>query len=729
MSIQRRDFLKHVGVGAFATTIPSPFAGLQQSPNEKEQKLHNDFQSNNPGTEYYFLGNGKILAAVQSSSKPESGTHAGLLVMSSEHFGRKISTYLYHPERGLQNSRFMVLVGGRAYTPEYDTSTIRWEYPDGIPTIVLEWEAGGCRVREELFCPINDAALVRTVTLRNASASSVDASSLILLYPNLMYFDEYNVDRVRKTLKATGYQSMELFSLNESTVGDRHMNIRFGELPPGTKKTVTAILTLNLSRDQWEQKGLAAMREESKHYWQRQVMLETDHKGLNHLFACSKNGIRTAVAQSGKMDGAIWQYNMEWVRDQSMVATGAAMSGQSEIAEALLRRMITLSVDDDGRTVDASRHRPPETIELDQNGELIYALWMYWAWTGSDHLIREYWKKIRSVADYVLQPMFRDPKIGLLKNFREYWERDPGFGVKEGYELAYQVWNIVGLQFAAEMATHMGEPEKAKAWRDASTLMKESFLKHPELSLVNGGRFVKRRLATGEVQRTLEPPNRQSMPKGMPLNVEPVSYCDPDASNVFPIMLGLVDPKSPLAANTLESMEHLWNQRWTTGGYARYDVTSEPDSPGSWSPSTMFITRSYFEAGNDEKVWRSLQWLLNVQGGKAGSWLEYYGDRPTPPLPPIGIIVWTWGEIIAFFIHHMLGVRPTPRDLVIRPRLLKEMNELNAKLLVHGHNVGLTVRRSAVKPSATVDGKTVALVNGSLTLPLPQKPMSIVITL
>lgn len=729
MSIQRRDFLKHVGVGALATTIPSPFVGLQQSPKAKEQQLHPDFQSNNPGTEYYFLGNGKILAALQSCPKPESGTHAGLLVMSSEHFGRKISTYLYHPERGLQNSRFVVLIGGRAYAPEYEKSTIHWEYPEGIPTVVLEWEVGGCNVREELFCPIQDAAIVRTVTLRNTTASSLDASSMMLLYPNLMYFDEYDVDRVKMTLTARGYQSMQLFSLNEATVGDRHMNVPFGAIAPGTAKTITLIMTLNLPREQWERKGLAAMREESKQYWQRHATLHTDHPELNHMFNCSKCGLRTAVAQSGKMDGGIWQYNMEWVRDQSMVAAGTAMSGQTEIAEALLRRMITQSVDDDGKTVDSSRHRPPETMELDQNGELLYALWMHWVWTGSDHLIREHWKKIRSVADYVLQPKFRDPKVGLLKNSREYWERDPAFGVKEGYELAYQTWNIVGLQLAADMANHMGEQAKAKEWTTASALMKESFLSHPKFSLVDGGRFVKRRLATGEVQWTFEPPNRQSMPKGMPLNVETTSYCDPDAANVLPIMLGVVDARSPLASKTLESMEHLWNQRWTTGGYARYDVTSEPDSPGPWPFATMFIARSYFEAGNDEKVWRSLNWLLNVQGGKAGSWLEYYGDRPTPPLPPVGIVVWTWSEILMFFIHHMLGLRPNPRNLVVRPRLLTGLNELTAKVVVHGHDVTLKILRSAAGPAATVDGKSVALVDGSLTLPLPRKSMSITITL
>ena len=730
MTIQRRDFLKHLSVGALAAGIEPSFSSPpNQSTTPPEQKLHPDYQSNNPGTEYFIFGNGKILGALQASPNPDLGTHGGLLVMSSEHFGRKISTYLYHPERGLQNSRFTPIINGRGYLPEFAHSTIRWIYPNGIPTVVLEWEAAGCAVQEESFCPIHDSAIVRTVTLRNNTGSAIDATSAMLLYPNLMYFDEYQVDRVNMTLTAKGYKTMQLFSLNKSTVGDRHMNIPFGEIAPGEEKQITLVFTLDLPREEFERKGLERMREETRKYWAQHGTFETNHAGLNHLFACSKSGLRAAVAQSGKMDGGIWQYNMEWVRDQSMVAVGTAMSGQSDIAEALLRRMISQSVDEDGRTVDSSRHRPPETMELDQNGELLYALWMYWVWTGSDHLIREYWKKIRNVAEYVLQPKFRDPAIGLLKNSREYWERDPAFGVKEGYELAYQTWNIVGLQRAADMALHVGEPGKAKEWTDASALMQKSFLSHPKYSLVDDGRFVKRRLATGEVQRTFEPLNRQSMPKGMPLNVETTSYCDPDAANVLPIMLGVVDAKSPLAAKTLESMEHLWNQRWTTGGYARYDVTSEPDSPGPWPFATMFITRAYCEAGDDAKVWRSLNWLLGVDGGKSGAWLEYYGDRPTPPLPPVGIVVWTWAEIIAFIVHHLLGVRPGPRELVIRPRLLSSLNGAHAKLRVQGHEVELTLKRAAQGQSALVDGTAVKLKNGTLTLPLPRKSMTIIITL
>ena len=118
MNVRRRDLLKYIGVGAVATTFPPSFASDDASKRSGDQKLHNDYQSNNEGTEYYFLGNGSLLAALQTVTKPESGTHCGLLLMSSDHFGRKISTYLYHPERGLQNSRFFFSADAKQYVPD-----------------------------------------------------------------------------------------------------------------------------------------------------------------------------------------------------------------------------------------------------------------------------------------------------------------------------------------------------------------------------------------------------------------------------------------------------------------------------------------------------------------------------------------------------------------------------------------------------------------------------------
>ncbi len=300
MSFERRHFLKTVGAGALAATVQPSFNLGEQAP--QEQKVHHDFRTNNPGVEYFCLGNGQILAALQVSPKPEEGTHCGLLVMSAEHFARKMSTYLFHPERGLQNTRFTVIINERGYLPEYRTSAVRWKYPGGIPTVVIQWQAAGCTIREELMCPINDSALVRRVSIENTTSATVRASGTILLYPNLMLFDEYHVDRVRMKLTASGYQTLELFSLNEATVGDRHMNIQFGEIGAGEKKSATVVLTLNLPRSAFEKKGLPKMVEETEQYWKKRAQLVVDNEGLTHLFGCAKTGLRAAVGRSGKMD-------------------------------------------------------------------------------------------------------------------------------------------------------------------------------------------------------------------------------------------------------------------------------------------------------------------------------------------------------------------------------------------------------------------------------------------
>ena len=725
MSLERRDFLKYLSAGAVATTFRPSLGSPQEPAPVNEQNVHPDFRTNNPGLEYFVLGNGQVLVSVQTAPKPESGTHCGMLVMSSEHFARKMSTYLFHPERGLQNTRFTVTLDGKGYAPEIDKSTVRWEYPDRVPTIVIEWSARGCRVREELVCPSNDPVLLRKITLENTTAEPVHPTGIILLYPNLMLFDEYHVDRKRATLSCSGYESLEMFCTGEATPGDRHLNIKFGEIPPGGKASSTVVLTVNLPRQKFEKKGVEASRQETRKYWSERSCFETDNVNLNHLFNASVSGLRAAVAKSGKMDASIWQYNFEWVRDQSMVVLGSILSGHIDVADVSLRRILDRSIDEEGRARDASRQRPAETAELDQNGQLLYALWTYWIWTGDDSIIRKYWKKIKAVAGYVLRPEFLDPSTGLVKNSREFWERDPAFGVREGYENTYQVWNIVGLETAADLARHMKDTASGRKWQAASAKMKNSFFSHPTFSFIDEGVFIKRRLLSGAVQRTFEPPNRKAMPPGVPLNVEKVSYCDPDSANVYPLVLGLIDPKSPVSLKTLESMEQLWNQRWTTGGYARYNITSEPDSPGAWPFPTMLILRAYFEAGNDEKVWRGLNWMSSAQGGNAGSWFECYADRPVPPLPPLGIVPWTWAEIVMFFVHHLVGVRPSKNELTIRPRLLTSMKSVKTSLTLRGQKIEVALTRTGKEPGAKVDGKPVPLVHGELRLPLPRRALKI----
>ena len=161
---------------------------------------------------------------------------------------------------------------------------------------------------------------------------------------------------------------------------------------------------------------------------------------------------------------------------------------------------------------------------------------------------------------------------------------------------------------------------------------------------------------------------KQFMPEGMPLAEKGARLWEPDISECFPICYGVIDPGSDVAKNTIESLESLWSQAWEGGGYGRYNILSEPDSPGPWPFATMYMAAACLEAGDVQRVPRAMDWLIE-RAGAGGSWLEFYGDRPTPPLPPTGIIVWGWAQWIAMVVKHMLVARVENEQLVITPRL------------------------------------------------------------
>ena len=657
--------------------------------------------------------------------------HAGLFVMSHEHFSRKASTFLYHPERGVENTRLFVTVNGRDHVAEAATSRVTWTFPGGVPTIRLEWRAGDLAVAEEFTTPPGTATLLRTVSLRHTGSAAAAVSARALLYPNLMLFDEYTVDRERPQLTASGFCTMRFSSAEATSAGDRHLQFDFGSVAPGETRQCTLGLSIGDGPGRLTAASVEALRATSAAYWERVAKFDPGDATLAHLFKVSLAGLRAAVATSGKMDGAIWQYNLEWVRDQSMVAAAAAMAGLTDPATAdpaprLLERMLDRSIDAQGGTVDSSRVRPAEMVELDQNGELLHALWTHWVWTGDATLIRKNLPKLARIGEYLQRPEFVDPDSGLLHNSREYWERDARFGVRDGFENSYQLWSIVGFEALADMLEDIGgDAPAARRWREAAQKLQTAFLSHPRHALVDQGALIKRRLPDGSVQRVLSPPNRAALPRGMPLATEREAWCDPDTSCVLPIIHGVVDPHGPVARATLDAMETLWNQRWQGGGYGRYHVSSEPDSPGPWPFPSMFVARANLVAGQHERVWRTLRWLAEVPGGRGGAWWEFYGSRPTPPLPPVGLVVWTWAEIVMFFTRELLGVRPQPRELVLAPHLLAGLDTVRAELTIRGARCEIILRRTAGEPRALVAGREHASQDGIFRLPYPRSVTTI----
>lgn len=699
---------------AFLLTPPALAAAQLPDPSAPP-----DSATNPPGLEYFLIGNSLILAGVQHSATPAGGAQAGVVLMSSEHLNRKHGSLLYHPRAGLDATRIAVWVDGKPYLPQPGEAALSWRYPDGIPTVRVEWAAGPCQVIEDLYCPIGEPALVRGITIENRGEKAAEVRAVASLRPNPVLMDEFEIDHRAARLSATGYHHVELAASAGSRIIGRQIEIPFGTLAAGSSAQGGTILTV----DRRASTPVFSIRDQARaasaRYWNRLTLIQTGAGGFDSLFRMASHGYRATVAKSGKMDGGLWGYNLEWVRDACMAAAGATMAGLSDAGAAALDRIYTRLITEDGAALDSGFHRPPEIIELDQNGYALHSIWTHWAWTGEDQLIRKHWPKIRATADFPLHPRFRDARTGLVHNSREFWERHPFHGIRDGYESAYQVWNIAGWRKAADLARLMGEPECARRWLDAAALMERSFLGDSRLSFIHNGRLIKRRLAGGEVQETLEPPNREALPPGMPLRVEPVSYLDPDTSTVYPMLLGIVDPEGEVARRTLESIETLWNQRWQNGGYGRYHVTGEGDSPGPWPFASLFVARAYLEAGDSEKVWRVLRWLNSVPGGNSGAWFEYYGPRPVPPLPPVAVMPWVWAEIVTLAVHHLLGVRPDGEGVTIRPRLLDGMDGATARLTLNGHVLELNIRRGGGASRARAGGREVPFNGGTLRIPRP----------
>ena len=720
MSLIRRSFLTStLGAGALAGLEPSSKRIFNV------QQTHSDYQTASTGVEYYFLGNGRLRAIVQSVPEGAPASQGGISLMSPDHFGRKHDSLLYE-RRGLKASRITVAIGDETFEVKPGDAVIKWTYPDGVPTVRMVWHAGPVEVTEDLWTAAAEGVLLRGVTLKNNGSATVDPRVVALLIPNSGKMDEYEVDTVHGTLTAIGYHRVQLFRADgPGNAFERRLTITPGALAPGASTHFTIALTLDWPRAELESITMPGLRARTIAAWKRCATFHSGNADLDHMVRVASSGVRAAVADSGKMDGGIWQYNNEWARDSVMVGMGATMAGHFSMARAILERNLE-RVTADGNTVEASRHREAADMELDQNGELLTAVWTHWVWSGDDSVVRKYWAKHRAVADHVLKPVYRDAESGLLHNVRELWERSEAFGVRDGYEVSYQAWNILGLSRAAQMARLMGDAASERRWNDAAAKMHHSMLHHPRLALVDQGRLIKRRLVDGSVQDRFVPPHPERLSRVMPLGNEPVSYCDPDTSMAIPIFMEQVDPRGTLAANTLRALEKLWNQRWDNGGYGRYDVTSEPDSPGPWPFATMFVARAYAAAGDDEKVWRALRWLRGLQGGTGGAWFEYYGRHDEQGIGATGIIPWTWGEILMLVVHHILGVRPGPDGVVVKPWLIAGVDHLESSLVVNGHRLALEFERTAGATSAEVDGRAVVVKDGALRIARPLKDQRIV---
>lgn len=638
---------------------------------------HPDVRTRLPDTDYFFLGNGFIHAAVQVCRSGEA-TPVGLLLMNPDRFGPKRAALTCDPGLGLKETMVSVQVGDSIFQPEPEKLHAKWANMEGVPTVRVSWESGPVRVVERFFCPHHtEPRLARQVEVRlRGPVREAIAIEVGLAPPG---------ERALRTAQ-------------ELEVGPE------GSVPGNGRDRVVSATLIHEVRRREDRKGegqptletrwaedLEPSREATD-YWNRLTTFRTPDHDLGHLFQTARNHLPTAVDHRGRMDGSIWQYNLEWVRDQAHVAEALVRLGDHEKARAMLARLLDRFVSPDGDTVDSGRRRPASDVELDQNGELLTALGAYVDWTGDLELIESRWEKLRSLASFPFSHEFAHSPSGLLHNRREYWERHGVHGIEDGFELMSQFFVTLGLEAAARLADALDQTDDRDRWRSAAGRLRHAMLEDPLFRLVEEGHLIKRRGTDGSWQQTIQMESDFGLPKAIPLLQEGPHLLDPDASSVLPIAYGFIDPNSDLARGTLVHVEELWNQCWEGGGYGRYHASGEPDSPGAWPFASLFVARAHAEAGHDEKVWRVLRWLAATPGGASGAWFENDGPRIAPPYPQVGFTPWTWAELVTLYVHHLLGVRPDLGGITVRPKLLEGLSRMEASLLVRGHRLHLSCR-------------------------------------
>jgi hypothetical protein len=620
---------------------------------------HPDVRTRLRDVSYFFLGNGFIQAAVQIAPSGE-GTPVGLLIMDPDRLAKKRESLTMDPKYGLEQTMIRIRSGRSSFFPKRNTLRALWSKDSSIPAVRVIWQNLGYFVSESFYCPeLDQPVLIRRVrikSLRKTAATLKVRTSLL-------------EDRAEETLY----------------------------LNPGDEQNIFFHYTLDPTRKKVHLKSLSKSKigHQTVKYWRSAAKVSFGHPLLDHYFEAASYQLPAVISQTGRVDGSIWQYNREWVRDQAMMAVGLTLSGHHGKARTVLQRLISEFVTDEGDTIDSSEKRRPDEVELDQNGVLLYAIKQYVLWTYDLELLSKNWKKIRAIVRFPLKHVFQHFPSGLLANTREYWERHRAHGIKKGMELAHQLFVSLGLFDASQLARMIDREKEAIDWEGEAKRIKHTMLTDKRYGLVEAGRFIKRRGIDGTLQKSIQPLAEAQLPDEVPLSRKGDHSLNPDTSTVLPVALGFISPDSDLAKNTLESIEPLWNQDWKGGGYGRYHVSSEPDSPGPWPFPSLFVARAYTEMQADIKVWRIFNWMNSLPGALSGSWFEFYGERFAPPFPQVGITPWTWAEMLLLLVHHIIGVHPQVEHLCIRPKLLPGINRIQASFPIRNTRLDLDIERRA----------------------------------
>ena len=671
------------------------------------------------GREYFMVRSGRVQWIVQVDRADLGPAVTGYL-FDADYVARnsKHQAYNYIDHDGVRSSSLAVVPqkSNFGFTAFGEHTRARWVQDEGIPSVEATWWADGVRVTERFAGLSENNTVRRTISLTGANLHGEERYSLRLRLPA---GKATAAGRALSGSCNTCPQALVVGGGQPVRLDAAQGMIEIGPLTisPGQTVTVETYLLAQIpadtktAEDFRRQIARAAndaggLVRTTREHWARASSLGTDDTLVQEVFDNTRSILPAIVSDAGKFRPGLFQYPVEWVRDDSQYSLGLTASGQFELARAVLEHCLRDMLTPQGTTMIGGRFDDPDREQFDQAGELLLALRWYVDFSGDTSLVTKYRDRLIAMTERPLNPRFRDAS-GLVHNRREFWEQT----MKDAYELAYNTYVIVGLREAAALADPLRAEDRKATWLKEADALQAAMLK----TLVHGGVLIKRRNVTGEIAEHLVNPGGASDVPSMNVNHHRIH---PDATMALPMALGLVTPHSALADNTLNEVEKLRNLRWSGGGYDRYDSSCEINTPGPWGIAGALILRGQHAAGQLDRSRHTLEWFRNVQGGNAGLYYEEIPLIAGSQQNWIGLVPWPSGELQFFLVHHYLGMAFENETIVIRPQLYPGSPAVKADLRFRKGRLKLEIPGPGPYTAAGVNGlRIIADQNGAFRLP------------
>lgn len=675
--------------------------------------MHPDCTTYADTLDYFVLRAGPFAVAVQRSLSPSASPY-GLLLWRPERFVRKESTWLFHPEGGLGGTMASIEFLGVRYAPAHGGTTIRWEdRSDPGSPLLIEWSAGPLQVTESLSAHPNKCGLRRVIEVTSAGVFESESQATLILpvVPNPLLFPGLPISDSSSShtflLKEWGQAKVSLFIVGDSgsesetslTTFERFFQLN-GEISSGkTLRLQVDYLADGPPRDS-RVRGKSGVGVEGSPL----------AREIEEMIARSIGGLDSLVADDGRFDASVWQYGYEWGQDAAIVAEGLCYAGEIGVARDILDNLLGRLTRDDGRIAESSRFRGGDLAELNANGALLSSLFIYYQTSADVDLPRRFRKKIERIGSLLLEAIEEGP-TSLITGRRDLWERLPWMGVEEGADVATNAFAVRGLFDGATILGALGDHDRAREWTaQALKLQGEMF----PGTFIDDGRIIHRRLSSGKVSRTMTPTTMYDDSRYLPYIPHSVDQAprpsDPDSVAALPVLLDLVAGDSPEASRTVTHLRSEIRDA-ERGGYLRSPLLSDPDSPGPWSFVTAWMAEAEIRTGLFAEARETTGWLHDRAGG-GGTWMEYYGPRTSPPYPPIGIILWGWGQYLLLAIRGWYGIHITESEVRVSPKIYPYRTELT----LSGHQFLIEARG---EERARLNGVEIALDNGTATIAIP----------